>query len=69
MEHESKKWLNVREAAAHIGMNVGFIRKAVRNRTIPHSRVGTKSLRFDREASDAWLSANGCGGEVAYPKA
>ena len=67
MQNE-KRWLNVSEASRHIGMSVGFVRKGVRNRTIPHSRVGTKSLRFDREALDAWLSANGCGGEVARSK-
>ena len=68
MKREFKKWLNVRETAQHIGMSVGFVRKAVRNRTIPHSRIGTKALRFDREALDVWLAAQGCGGEVAYRK-
>ena len=68
MERESKKWLNVRDAAAHIGMSIGFIRKGVRNRTIPHSRVGTKALRFDREALDNWMGANGDGGELTFRK-
>jgi excisionase family DNA binding protein len=67
-ERESKKWLNVREAAAHIGMSVGFVRKAVRSRAILHSRVGTKALRFDCEALDEWLAVNSCGGEAIYPK-
>jgi excisionase family DNA binding protein len=55
MERDSKKWLNLREAAQHISMSAGFIRKAVRQRTIPYSRVGSKALRFDREALDAWM--------------
>jgi len=66
VERESKKWLNVRDAAAHIGMSIGFVRKGVRNRTIPHSRVGTKALRFDREALDNWMAANGDGGALTY---
>ena len=64
MERELKKWLNLREAAQHIGMSAGFVRKAVRQRTIPHSRVGTKALRFDREMLDAWMAAGSCGGEL-----
>ena len=30
-----KKWLTISEAARHIGMSVGFLRKAVRLRTVP----------------------------------
>jgi excisionase family DNA binding protein len=65
MEGESRKWLSVGEAAQHIHMSVGFVRKAVRNRMIPHSRVGTKALRFNREALDEWMKLNGDGGELA----
>jgi excisionase family DNA binding protein len=64
----NKKWLTIAEAARHIGMSVGFLRKAVRHGTVPHARVGSKALRFDRHALDAWLSANGCGGEIPYRK-
>jgi excisionase family DNA binding protein len=62
-----KKWLTISEAARHIGMSVAFLRKGVRLRSVPHTRVGAKALRFNREALDAWLSANGCGGEINYP--
>ena len=65
-EHPDKKWLTINEAARHIGMSVAFLRKAVRLRSVPHTRVGTKALRFNREALDGWLSANACGGEVNY---
>ena len=58
-----KKWLTISEAARHIGMSVGFLRKAVRLRTVPYARIGTKALRFDRSALDEWLnSASCCGG-------
>jgi excisionase family DNA binding protein len=59
-----KKWLTINEAARYIGMSVAFLRKAVRLRSVPHTRVGMKALRFNREALDAWLAAQGCGGEV-----
>jgi excisionase family DNA binding protein len=63
-----KKWLTISEAARHIGMSVGFLRKAVRLRSVPHTRVGSKALRFDHEALDRWLEASGCDGEIAYRK-
>lgn len=63
-----KKWLTIVETARYISMSVAFVRKSVRNRTIPHSRVGNKSLRFDRVALDLWMAANGNGGEVAFRK-
>jgi excisionase family DNA binding protein len=56
MERESRKWLTIKEAARYIGMSVGFLRKAVRLRSVPHTRVGTKALRFDRDALDQWLA-------------
>lgn len=67
-ERESRKWLNIKEAAQHIAMSVAFVRKSVRNKTIPYSRVGTKALRFDRDALDQWLSANSCGGNGSDSK-
>lgn len=63
-----KKWLNIREAARHIGMSVAFLRKATRNRNVPFSRVGTKVLRFDREALDVWVTASSSGGEITRRK-
>ena len=63
-----KKWLNIREAAAYVGMSVAFLRKAVRQRSVPHARVGTKALRFDRVALDEWILSDSTGGEVSYRK-
>jgi excisionase family DNA binding protein len=59
------KWLNIRQAADYIGMSVGFLRKGVRLKAVPHTRIGTKALRFNRAALDSWLAANGCVGDVA----
>ncbi len=67
MQYE-ERWMDIRKTARHIGMSVGFVRKAVRNKSIPFTRIGTKALRFDREALDEWLSTNRCGGEANYRK-
>jgi excisionase family DNA binding protein len=58
-----KKWLTINEAAQYIGMSVGFLRKSVRHSTVPYTRIGTKALRFDRNALDTWLSDQSGGGE------
>ena len=68
MQTDDKKWLTIIEAARYIGMSVGFLRKNIRLRTVPHTRIGSKALRFDRDALDSWLSANGCAGEGANRK-
>lgn len=59
-----KKWFTISEAARYIGMSVGFLRKCVRLRTVPHTRIGSKALRFDRDALDAWLISSSCKGEA-----
>jgi excisionase family DNA binding protein len=51
-----KKFLTIREAANYMGMSVAFLRKAVRLQRVPHTRIGTKALRFDRTALDQWLT-------------
>ena len=65
---QEQEWLTITEAARHIRMSVAFIRKNVRLRSIPHTRVGSKALRFNREALDSWLTSNGCGGEITFKK-
>jgi len=67
MQHENR-WLNIRQTARYIGMAIAFVRKAVRRESIPFTRIGTKALRFDREALDAWLSANGNWGVATGPE-
>ena len=61
-------WLNIRQAAAHIGTSVAFLRKSVRLKKVPFARAGTKVLRFKRSELDKWLEANSCGGEITYRK-
>ena len=64
MIRETEKWMNLREAAGHLSVSDSFIRKQVRLKRLPHARAG-KVLRFRRADLDAWMDANGCGGELA----
>ncbi len=52
-------WCNIRQAAAHLGVSIGFIRKSVRLKRIPFARLGTKALRFRRSELDRWAEASG----------
>ena len=67
-ESQSDAWCNIREAAAHIGMSIAFLRKLVRFRKVPFARLGSKALRFRKADLDSWAEANGCGGEISYSK-
>ena len=59
-------WMTIKDASRYLNMSVGFIRKAVREKQIPFARVGSKVLRFRREALDRWLDSNGSGGEIKH---
>ena len=52
-------WLNIRQAAIHVGMSVAFMRKAVRNHSVPFVRVGSKALRFRLSDLDRWMESSG----------
>jgi excisionase family DNA binding protein len=64
---KSSEWWDIKKAAAHLGMSVAFLRKAVRLRQVPFARAGSKSLRFRGTDLDRWLEGNGCGGEITAP--
>jgi excisionase family DNA binding protein len=51
----TREWLTIVQAAHYINMSTGFLRKWVRNGTIPFVRVGAKALRFRRRDLDRWL--------------
>ncbi len=63
---EETKWMTIAEAARYIRMSIAFLRKCVRSQRVPYTRIGTKTLRFDRQALDEWLAASGRGGEANY---
>ena len=58
-------WMTIKDAAQYLKVSVGFLRKAVRQKSVPFARAGSKALRFRREDLDRWLKSNG-GGEVSY---
>jgi len=57
MNQSQSPWMTIGETAKHIRMSVGFLRKCVRQRSVPFARIGTKALRFRREDIDRWLEA------------
>jgi excisionase family DNA binding protein len=65
---QSDVWWDIRKSARHCDVSVAFLRKAVRLKMVPFSRVGTKLLRFRRSELDKWLESNGTGGEITYRK-
>lgn len=45
---------NVKEVANYLNCSVSSIRALVRNKAIPHFRIGSK-LNFNKEAVDNWV--------------
>lgn len=60
---QGPQWWNIRRAADYLDMSVAFLRKAVRQKSVPFVRAGSKALRFRKEDLDAWLESNSCNGE------
>lgn len=60
-DESNARWLDIREAAAHLNVSVAFLRKSVRLNKVPFARAGTKVLRFRRSDLDRWLESNGSG--------
>ncbi len=52
---------NITSTAKYLGMSVAFLRKAVRQKRIPFTRIGDKALRFSPRDVDAWVAANTSG--------
>jgi len=50
-----RRWLTANDLAEYLGVHVGTIRNWTSLRKIPHSKIGGKLVRYDREAIDRWL--------------
>lgn len=50
------KLLDYEQAAAYLSVPVGTLRAMVHRKTIPHHRLGPRTVRFDRADLDAWLA-------------
>lgn len=48
---------DIGNCARYLGMSIAYVRKAVRLRRIPFTRIGTKALRFSKADLDTWLAA------------
>lgn len=62
MSHESQL-LRPQEAARHITMSLSFVYKQAAAGALPCLRIG-RSLRFRKDALDAWLESQNGGGGV-----
>jgi excisionase family DNA binding protein len=57
-----KRFLNVKELCDHIGMSESYVYKMVSKKSIPHIKLGTRTL-FERNQIDNWVIKGGRLGE------
>ena len=49
-----KKLYSISEVAGYLNVSIPFVRKLIRNKSIPFYRIGNR-LRFSKEEIDDWL--------------
>lgn len=57
-DNAPSKLLDYEEAAAYLALPIGTLRAMVHRKTIPHHRLGPRTVRFDRADLDAWLASH-----------
>jgi excisionase family DNA binding protein len=55
---EEKKFLDVQELTEYIHMSPSYVYKMVSNKSIPHLKLGTRTL-FERNQIDSWVINGG----------
>jgi excisionase family DNA binding protein len=55
---EGNKFLDVQELTDYIHMSPSYVYKMVSNKTIPHIKLGTRTL-FERNQIDNWVRSGG----------
>jgi excisionase family DNA binding protein len=55
---EERKFLDVQLLANYIHVSKSLIYKMVRNKTIPHHKIGSRTL-FDKDQIDEWVMNDG----------
>ena len=55
---EEKRFLNVQELTDYIHMSESYVYKMVSNKSIPHIKLGTRTL-FERNQIDNWVINGG----------
>lgn len=48
--------LTYEQAAAYLSTPINTLRSMVHRKTVPHIRMGPRSVRFRRETLDRWLA-------------
>ena len=59
-DQPAERWLDVRRAAAHLGLTENAIRGLVKRRRIPFHRTENHRLRFSTTELDQWIRAGAC---------
>ena len=54
----NREWLSLSQAAEYLQVSESFLRKQVRLKSIPFSRLGSKALRFRRARLDFWAEGS-----------
>ena len=62
MSMEEKKFLDVQELTDYIHMSESYVYKMVSNKSIPHIKLGSRTL-FERNQIDNWVINGGRLGE------
>ena len=55
---EEKKFFDVQELTEYIHMSPSYVYKMVSNKSIPHIKLGTRTL-FERNQIDNWVRSGG----------
>jgi excisionase family DNA binding protein len=51
------RYLNYKRAAEYLDIPTGSLRSMVHNKTIPHVRIGPRTVTFDIADLDRWLAS------------
>lgn len=49
------KYISIEEAADYLGVKTSTVRSWIKNKGMPHYRVGGKLLKFKRSEIDEWI--------------
>lgn len=59
METKDKRYMRTREVAEYLSVKQDTVRYWVRKGIIPHSKIG-RTILFDRDALDSFISGHSC---------
>jgi excisionase family DNA binding protein len=56
-EQHNDNYISIEEAANYLGVKTSTIRTWIKNKNMPHYRVGGKLLKFKKSEIDQWISS------------